>query len=381
MGRDSEDGRVNDASGGHEWTAPGGPGEPSVGAVPDAPLASPPAPGSAPASYAPPAPTVVTAAAPAYVAPTFRSWQPGIIPLRPVSFGEFLSVPFKAMRYNRAVVIGGPLLCVGAAMVLLAAALWLAVTDPSLALTSPTAQLQGIQASTVVVAIVAFLALILADAAASAVVAPGVSRAVLGERITVGEAFKALGPRVGQLLLLWLISSVVVLLAMVPGGIAMVIGAQSGDDTTIALGLFAMFALGVVVALPVYLIGAVARCVIVLEQKGAIASIRRTIGVIRGRFWWTVLIVIVTGLLVGIITGIFQQVLTLVGSIAFAVGMSGAWVGTAIFILVLVLGSVITYVLTYSYMGCVYVLVYIDARIRHEGFDLDLARAAESRRR
>jgi hypothetical protein len=324
---------------------------------------------------------VVAAAAPAYVAPTFRSWQPGILPLRPVSFGEFISVPFKAMRYNRAVIIGGPLLCVGVAMVLSAAAFWLALTDPSLALTAPTGQFQGIQTSTVVVAIAALLAQILADAAASAVVAPGVSRAVLGERIGIGAAFKVLGPRVGQLLLLWLISTLLVLLAMVPGGIAVVIGIQSGDGLTIGLGVLAMLALGLVVALPVYLLGAVARCVIVLEQKGAIAAIRRTLRVIRGRFWWTVLIVLVTGLLVGIVTSIFQQVLSFFGSIALAIGMDGAWVGTAIFAMVLVLGAAISYVLIYAYMGCVYTLVYIDARIRHEGFDLDLARAAEARRR
>jgi len=132
--------------------------------------------------------------------------------------------------------------------------------------------------------------------------------------------------------------------------------------------------------LPVYLITAIARCVIVLERKGAVSSIRRTIGVIRGRFWWTVLIVGVTGAIISIITGIFQQLLSIVGSIALAIGFSGAWAGTAVFVLVTVFAAVISYVLTYAYMGCVYVLVYIDARIRHEGFDLDLARTAEARR-
>ena len=138
---------MTDANGGHDWAMPGSTGEPRVGHVPDAP--APPAPlppgvllqpGEVP-QYS--APTVVRAAAPATAAPTYRSWQPGIIPLRPMNFGEFLSVPFKAMRYNRAVVIGGPLLCVVAAMVLLAAALWLAFTDPSLALLSPGASCQA----------------------------------------------------------------------------------------------------------------------------------------------------------------------------------------------------------------------------------------------
>ena len=188
------------------------------------------------------------------------------------------------------------------------------------------------------VAIAAFIALILADAAASAIVAPGVARAVLGERISVGEALRTLGPRVGHLLLLWLISTAVVLLAMAPGGVAIVIGINSGDGTTVALGFLALFALGLVVSLPVYLITAIARCVIVLERKSAVASIRRTIGVIKGRFWWTVLIVVVTAVIISIVTGIFQQLLSLVGGIGLAIGFSGEWVGTAVFVLVTVVG-------------------------------------------
>lgn len=359
-----------DAAGSQEWVAPGTLGEPSVGQLPDAPTAP----------LAAPAVPVVTAAAPRASTPTYRSWQPGIIPLRPVSFGEFISVPFKAMRYNRAVVIGGPLLAVTVAMLVLAAALWLLFTDPSLALLSPTSQLQGIQTSTVVVGIAAFVALILADAIASAVVAPGVARATLGERITVGAAYKIVSGRIGALLLLWLLSTLAIGVALVPGLVLMIVGIQSQDDTAIGLGALAMFGFAVIVALPVYVITAVARCVIGLERKGAIASIRRTFSVIKGRFWWSLLIVFVTGVIIYIVTAVFQQMLSFVATIGLAIGFNGDWWGTAMFVALLVLASVITYVFTYAYMGCVYALIYIDARIRHEGFDLDLARAAEARR-
>jgi len=53
---------------------------------------------------------------------------------------------------------------------------------------------------------------------------------------------------------------------------------------------------------------------------------------------------------------------------------------TVIFAVAGVVGAVLTYVFTYAYMGSIYAFIYIDARIRHEGFDLDLARAAEARR-
>lgn len=370
---------MNDANGGQDWAVPGGFGEPSVGHAPDAVAqAAPPSPSAVPA--APPAPplAVPAAAAAPTSAPTFRSWQPGIIPLRPVSFGEFLAVPFKAIRFNRGVVVGGPLLFVALSMVLLAAALWLAFTDPSLALTSPYGQFSGIEVSTVIAALAAALTIVLADALSCAIVAPGVARAVLGERIPVSAALKTVGSRFGSLMLLWLISGAALLLAIAPG-FALI--AFSGDDGGLAaLGVLLLFGLGLVVGGPVYIITAVARCVIVLEDKGAVAAVRRTVGLIRGRFWWSVLIIGLTALLINIVTGILQQLLSIVGFVGLAFGFSGEWIGTAVFILVFVLGAVLTYVFTYAYMGSVYALVYIDARIRHEGFDLDLARAAEARR-
>jgi hypothetical protein len=359
---------VTDASNGQDWAAPGG-------AIPTAPAHVP----DVVSAAAPPPPLAVPAAAHAPLAsPTFRSWQPGIIPLRPVSFGEFLAVPFKAIRFNRAVVLGGPLLFVALAMVLLAATLWLAFTDPSLALTSPYAQFQGVQATTIIALVLTVVAIVLADALSSAVVAPGVARAVLGEKISLGEALKALRERLGSLLLLWFLAGAATIASLIPG--AIVIAVSGGDGGAIAIGIVLLLVLSLVVSVPVYIITAIARCVIVLEKRGAVASVRRTIGLIRGRFWWSVLIIGLTALLINIVTGIFQQLLSFVGAIALAVGASAAWLGGAIFVLVLVLGAVITYVITYAYMGSIYAFIYIDARIRHEGFDLDLARAAEARR-
>jgi hypothetical protein len=362
-------------TGPHDWATPGGSGDQSVGPTPESPSQL-----GSPASYAPPAPVVVTAVRAAQAAPTYRSWQPGIIPLRPMSFGEFISVPFKAMRFNRAVVIGGPLLFVGASMVVLAAALWLAFTDPSLGLLSPTSQFSGIQGSTIAVSVAALVTLILADALSSAIVAPGVARAVLGERIPVGEALRAVGSRVWQLLLLWLLTSLALALALAPGIAAAWLGGVNGDGGVVALGVVAALVLGLVIGVPVYLISTVARCVIVLERTGAVESVRRTVGLIKGRFWWSFLIVFVTGLIINIVTGVVQQLVGTVGNVAILIGVSGEWVATAIGVAVYVLGAVVTYVVTYAYMGAVYSLIYIDLRIRHEGFDMDLARAAEARR-
>ena len=116
-------------------------------------------------------------------------------------------------------------------------ALWLLFTDPSLGLLSPTSQFSGVQGSTVAVGIAAVVTLILADALSSAVVAPGVARAVLGERIPVGEALRAVGSRIWQLLLLWLLTSLALTLALAPGIAAAWLGGVNGDDGVVALGV------------------------------------------------------------------------------------------------------------------------------------------------
>jgi len=377
MGRVWKDFRVNDGTNGQDWVAPGQVTEP---ALPDAAPAGAQTPAPASAQYAAPAqPQVVAASAAPQAAPTYRSWQPGIIPLRPVSFGEFLGVPFKAMRFNRGVVIGGPLLVVGASMLLLAAALWLAFTDPSLAITAPTASTTGVQASTIIVGIAALIALLLAEAIASSLVALGLARAILGERISVAEAFKALGPRLGGVLLVWLITTLASLLLVAPGFVLIIAGIAEDSAVMAGFGWLALFGLGLL-SFPVYMMGAIARVVVVLERKGAIASIKRSIQVMRGRFWWSILIVLVTALIIGITMQVLQYMFTIVGFVFLGLGISGEWVYTLVFVIIMVVGSVITYVFTYAYMGTVYALIYTDARIRHEGFDLDLARAAEARR-
>ncbi len=57
---------------------------------------------------------------------------------------------------------------------------------------------------------------------------------------------------------------------------------------------------------------------------------------------------------------------------ALVVGANGVVVGVSL---------LVSSVLTYAYLGSTFTFVYIDLRIRHEGFDLDLAEAAEARAR
>ena len=97
---------------------------PSGAAQPDHPRYPPPTP-----NYPPPSGAGAVPGPSPQGVPTFRSWQPGFMPLRPLSLGDFLNLPMKALNANRAVILGGPLLCVIVTMLAWGVALALLVVD------------------------------------------------------------------------------------------------------------------------------------------------------------------------------------------------------------------------------------------------------------
>lgn len=116
-----------------------------------------------------------------------------------------------------------------------------------------------------------------------------------------------------------------------------------------------------------------------MEGATAVTSIRRTFSLMKGRFWWTVLILLVVGTVVGVVAQVVQ---TGAQFMAFFV-MFAAPENYVLMMLVFAAGYglavILSNVVTYAYMGSVYGLIYLDARMRREGFDVDLARAAEAR--
>ncbi|WP_062463500.1 hypothetical protein [Demequina soli] len=331
----------------------------------------------------PPAPAASSPYAAAHAAaPTSASWQPGFMPLRPLGFGDLLGLPFRAMRYNRSVVVGGPLLLTLGATALLAVGMWLGFRDASLLFTDPTqAGSFSLGGTTIAVLVIGLVAALLADVLSSAIVAPGVARGVLGERIRLADAWHAVRPRIGALLLLYVVATVGLLAVVTLGLLPLILTVANGAG---AGAIVASVLLVIVVAVPaaavVTLVGGIARPVIVLEQRRTFAGLRRTIGLLKGRFWWSLLVVFVATVLIGAVSGVVSNLGSGVGLVVgFAAPDNGILLGIA-FVLSLVLSLVVSYVLTYSFMGSLFALLLIDLRIRNEGFDLTLAEAAEARR-
>ena len=121
--------------------------------------------------------------------------------------------------------------------------------------------------------------------------------------------------------------------------------------------------------------------VIVLERVSVGAAFGRTFRLIKGRFWWTFLITFVASLLSGIASSILLNVVQVVGMVAIVALPDAEMLATAILAIAMTLSYLVSLVLQTSYIGSTFNFVYIDLRIRHEGFDIDLAEAAEARAR
>jgi len=369
------------APGDDGWAMPGNdvPPPPHSAEVPHAAgYAPPPGPGYAPPQQPGPPPVG------AYQQPalTYRSWQPGIVALRPLPFGDFITVPFKAMRFNRAVIVGGPLLLFAVSGVLTGLALWVAFNDSQLNLFSYYDSYQGVSSTTIITGAVALLSWVVSDVLATSIVYPAVARAMLGERISLSAALKTIVPRIGHLLLFSLIAFLPLLIV---GGVAFVMTAvaSSSSDSAFGAAMLGFFAIIFLVIIPlggaIAVYSAAARGAIILERTSAFRAINRAFKLVPGRFWWSVLIILVVGLIVGAV----QQAFGFVTQIAGVVPGALAPDSTA----VIVIGFFVAYlfqltaicVTQYSFFGSTNALIYLDMRMRKEGLAFDLAKAAEAR--
>ena len=119
------------------------------------------------------------------------------------------------------------------------------------------------------------------------------------------------------------------------------------------------FVVGVAFVMPLFIMTAP---VISLENRGPFAAVRRSVGLARRRYWPTVGI----ALLSGVLAYFLNQVLGLVpGVIAIFIGLRWGW-------LIVAVSGTLTAFVTASFIAIVATLVYLDARIRQEGFDIEV---------
>ena len=204
----------------------------------------------------------------------------------------------------------------------------------------------------------------------------GISRLILGQKVSVPDCLKAVWPVTRTIIIARCIAGAIIIALLIP--MISVIGSQLNsygiDDNyvikLIVISISFILIYGVIIYLSIkYLF---IPQIAVLEKPDAVTTLRRSWGVSIG-YWW---ITFGTVIMIGLILLIIGLLLT-TGVVEFTnwVTASTGMGQIAAFVINVVLHTIISLV-TYPIALIAYTLIYFDLRVRREGFNLeDLAKA------
>ena len=295
----------------------------------------------------------------------------GPLPLHPMTLSDVLDGAFKLLRANARTVLTitavfvVPLQVVSAYLqrdILGGESLGDVFSDPS-----TVDDGGGSTAATVLSLVATVLVLPFVAGAVSKVVAAS----YLGEELEPGPALRAVGHRWWSLTASWVLVHLLegaVWIAAAIVGLALALGGAEGWEPFLPVAGLALLGFPWAIAMMTLCV-AVAPAVVV-EDLGAVAALRRSMRLLRPRFWGVLGIATVGGLLANIL----GQIL---GGIPQGFGLAiggddGGWI-------LLAVGGVLTSLVTTPLIAIISTLVYFDGRIRHEGFDLEMMAAEMAR--
>ncbi|WP_269857658.1 hypothetical protein [Streptomyces sp. RPT161] len=312
--------------------------------------------------------------------------RPGVIPLRPLAVGEILEGAIGTMRAHWRTVLG---ISLGVAVVTQAVSTAVNgsffTSNPSLdklrdgtsASVSDVLKAFGDSvAGTGLTSLISMLGQIIATAMLTMIV----SRSVLGRPVTAGDAWRDSRPRLvrmlGLTLLIPAIGLAIVGVAITPGILLAVFGPESAGVGLALLG--AVVGGGIAVWLTISL--SLSSPALMLEKQGVFASLSRSYKLVRGSWWRVFGVQLLAVVLAFVVTSIVSIPFTVIAQIVGSDNMAGFFAaGSHIswsFLIIIAVGGVVGTTLTFPLSAGMTALLYMDQRIRREGLDVELARAA-----
>lgn len=368
------------------------------GSPPDSPAASPQWPPQGPPQGPSTGPTAP--AGPAGPAPP--SWggtpageapaaKPGVVPLRPLGFGELLDGAFATVQRYPTVMLGmsaaimAVVVIVGYLTLFLGFGDLLRVTDTDLTRFSDETWV-SFGLSMLGLGVLLWIG----SACLTGMITVTVSRGVLGRPVTIPDVWRVARPHIHRLLGLTLALGCAYAVALIVTivVVAAVIAASPAVGAMVAiLAFFGWIFLTVLVGTRTV----AASAALVLETRpadpsrpdgeqrriGIVAALRRSWSLIKGRTPRTFGVVFVANLIGGIVSSIVQVAFTLLATlITLALGNPAGGGGSGLVVgLVTGVGYVAAIVLQFAFLSAVNALVYVDARMRAEGLDIELTSA------
>lgn len=312
-----------------------------------------------------------------------RGWQgpyqaaakPGIIPLRPLGVGELLDGAVAAMRSHWKVMIGLSLVVALITQAIVVPIQWSMLHDVDTSVldeSDPSGdELRDVLVPLLGSSAVLLVVMLLGQLVITGILTLVVSRAVLGKEMTLGQAWSGTRPLLLRLLgtsvMTFLIPALLFAACLVPGAVLALIAGEIGGALLI-VGIFG----GVCLAVYAYILLQLSSPALILEKQTVRKALARSRKLVTGS-WWRVLGIT---LLIGLLTAIISSIVQLPFSLGTGFSQFGATPDSFLDSVILGVGTVISYGLTFPFSAAALVLLYIDQRMRREGLDMELARAA-----
>ncbi|NTW42318.1 MAG: hypothetical protein HGA44_21000, partial [Cellulomonadaceae bacterium] len=305
--------------------------------------------------------------------------QRGVVPLRPLSLGEIFDGAFKSIRSNPRVMFGFSAIVVSLTVLVQTLIEWALIGPISSAFSDATSNLDptgqagladsfGFSGGMLVTAPL----MVIATTVLTGVLIVSVSRSVIGEKVGLGELWRLSWRRILVLVGLTIavaIAELALLAAVVAAVWALAVSNQVG--LAVLLGL---------VALVVFVVGAIwfqvrtllIPAALVLEGTRVTEAVGRGWRLTRGSFWRLLGIYLLAAVLVGFLSQVVAWPTTIIATIVDPTFSTPAPLA------ITAVGTAVASTLGAVFQSAVVALLYIDVRIRREGLDVELARAAEA---
>jgi len=310
--------------------------------------------------------------------PMLTAHKPGIVPLRPLQFGDILDGAVKAVRFNPKSMVGMSVLVL-AVFLVPSAALGIGATH----LTARVVGRYGPEAEAflgIPSTLIQSMFTGLATALLSGLLIYVVGQAVLGHKPDLSQTWRSTRGRLPSLVALLIASGLFSLVSTAlligPGVLLLVNDNNSAGAALLLLGVLCTVVVAVYVSTKISL----AAPAIVLEGHGVFAGLRRSFALTKGAaaFWRILGITLAAGILAAIVGAMLGMPFTIVGVAIATMAGQDTEGSQMVATFVSHLSALLSGAITTPFVAAVTGLLYIDRRMRLEALDVVLIREAQS---
>lgn len=295
------------------------------------------------------------------------------IPLRPLGVSEILDGAITYIRRNPRATLGTSAVLTCVIEIIVTVAQYFVIGSQARTDVTPAVLARSLGSAFLIflgeMVLTTYVVLLLGG-----LLAPVMARTLLGRHTSLRRARHVTRPRMPRLLGAATVVLAVVLLALVFPLTPMITAVLAGspDDIQALTSVFGV-PVGIAAMVSAYVWFAFTTPILVMERRGVIASLRRSAEIVRGR-WWRTFGVLVLSLVIAILAGSFVLPMPFAVAQRAVLAADPEPTGWTLIGLVALgaVGRIIAGTLVNPFNAGVIAILYADRRMRREAFDLEL---------